>query len=287
MIIGLNHFKLFKIFLVFAILSNPLWVEGQEVKETGRPFISNYAPKLYDANPQNWSITQDHRGVMYFGNSDGILEYDGVNWRLIKTPKNNVVRSLDCDENGRIWVGGSGEIGYLEPDSVGKMTFHSLTNYISSPFQNFQDIWFTKSVKGEGVFFGGFRRSFKWTGEEMIVEDLDSTKAWGQLYVNDNRYLYRFDTGVFVANGKDMRFLNGTEILGTRRLAWIDAFTDDEILLVTRTGEFYTHDGNTLKPLQLESHEEIKKKSLNQTNYKTAGRPVCPWHPPGWCYDCQ
>jgi len=64
--------------------------ESQEIKETGRPFITNYAPKLYDGNPQNWCIAQDLRGVMYFGNSDGILEYDGINWRLIKTPKNNV-----------------------------------------------------------------------------------------------------------------------------------------------------------------------------------------------------
>ena len=52
--------------------------------------IRNYSPREYNASPQNWAIVQDKRGVMYFGNNKGkgkgILEYDGVKWRLIGTP---------------------------------------------------------------------------------------------------------------------------------------------------------------------------------------------------------
>jgi len=109
------------LFTVLFLLQTSYILFGQSNKEEGRPFITNYSPNLHDANPQNWDIQQDDRGVMYFGNSDGILEYDGYNWRLIKTPKNNVVRSLAKDKNGTIWVGGSGEIGFLSPDSTGKM----------------------------------------------------------------------------------------------------------------------------------------------------------------------
>ena len=145
----------------------------------GRPFITNYAPKLYDANPQNWCIEQDHRGVMYFGNSDGIVEYDGVNWRLIKTPKNNVVRSLDCDENGRIWVGGSGEIGYLAPDSIGNMSFVSLTSNIPEDKRNFTDVWFTNALD-DGVYFSAFRDDFRWQEDSLYVIKYDSTGMIGQ-----------------------------------------------------------------------------------------------------------
>jgi signal transduction histidine kinase/CheY-like chemotaxis protein len=258
MVFSVLHSKLLK-YSFLVLLSIPSLSISQDIIETGRPFISNYAPKLYDANPQNWCIEQDHRGVMYFGNSDGILEYDGVNWRLIKTPRNNVVRSLDCDENGRIWVGGSGEIGYLEPDSIGKMSFHSLTPFVPENRRNFQDVWFTESIPGEGVYFGTFRSSFRWTGEFIEIEDLDSTKAWAQLYVNKKRYLYRLDTGVFLSNGRDVKFLEGTEIFGQTRLAFMDSYNPDEILMATRTGDFYTHNGKELIPLQMESGSEIKK----------------------------
>jgi transcriptional regulator with GAF, ATPase, and Fis domain len=251
--------KRIKYILLLFLISSPLNLISQTSNETGRPFITNYAPKLYDANPQNWCIAQDHRGVMYFGNSDGILEYDGVNWRLIKTPTNNVVRSLHCDETGRIWVGGSGEVGYLEPDSIGQMSFHSLTAFVPDHRQNFTDVWFTKHIPDDGVYFGGFRNTFRWDGEKMHVVDLDSTKGWAFLYVNQKKYLYRLDTGVFVSKGDRMEFLKGTEIFGRFGLGYLDSYNNDEIILVSRNGDFYTHDGEDLKPLPMESADEIKK----------------------------
>ncbi len=254
-----TSFKHLKYVLLLFLVISPFFIMSQTTNEMGRPFITNYAPKLYDANPQNWCIEQDHRGVMYFGNSDGILEYDGVNWRLIKTPKNNVVRSLHCDDEGRIWVGGSGEVGYLEPDSIGRMSFHSLTSYIPEHRMNFNDIWFTKNIPDEGVYFGGFRNSFRWDGEKMHVLDLDSTKAWAMLYINQKKYIYRLDTGLYESVGNEMKFLDGTEIFGRFGLGYVDIYNENEILLVSRSGDFYTHDGNMLRPLPMESADEIKK----------------------------
>ena len=65
--------------LLFSLLLN-----AQSDPEKGLPFITNYSPKTYKAYPQNWSIVEDDRGVMYFGNQNLILEYDGVKWNKIK-----------------------------------------------------------------------------------------------------------------------------------------------------------------------------------------------------------
>ena len=51
--------------------------------EAGTFQINTFSAKTYGASPQVWDIAQDRRGVMYFGNTDGILEYDGVRWRRI------------------------------------------------------------------------------------------------------------------------------------------------------------------------------------------------------------
>ena len=40
----------------------------------------------YNAGIQNWAIAQDERGVMYFGNNSGLLEFDGSAWRLYELP---------------------------------------------------------------------------------------------------------------------------------------------------------------------------------------------------------
>lgn len=54
--------------------------------------------------PDNWAVVQSKEGVMYFGNKNGVLEYDGVSWRLILLPSQGVVRSLAIDHHNKIYV---------------------------------------------------------------------------------------------------------------------------------------------------------------------------------------
>ena len=77
-------------------------------REPGVPYIQNYGEKDYNANPQNWSVVQNKRGVMFFGNTAGILEYDGVHWRLMNPA---IVRSLAVDSSGVVYVGSLSDLG--------------------------------------------------------------------------------------------------------------------------------------------------------------------------------
>ena len=47
-------------------------------KENGFPYIQNFSPTDYNAEIQNFSIIQDKRGLIYFGNNKGVLVYDGI-----------------------------------------------------------------------------------------------------------------------------------------------------------------------------------------------------------------
>src|SRR5437667_7359679 len=110
----------------------PLFLFAQAYREEGMAFLRNYAPKEYDAASQNFAIAQDHRGVMYFGNGDGVLEYDGVSWRLVADSKGLVVRSMGVDEKGTVFVGGMGDFGYLTPDRSGTLHFVSLLDRLET-----------------------------------------------------------------------------------------------------------------------------------------------------------
>lgn len=241
--------------LLFSVIFS-LHANSQNGNETGRPFITNYPPNLHDANPQNWCIEQDDRGVMYFGNSDGILEYDGHNWRLIKTPRNNVVRSMAKDKHGRIWVGGAGEIGYLAPDNTGKMSFVSLTPEIPEDSRNFNDVWLT-SVLDDGVYFGAFSHTFRWYEDKMHIIEQDSNTFIG--YYGIDNILYRDQRGVGIQkriNGV-FELLNGTEQVRNEGISDIQKYDDESLLILTRATNFYIYDGNTTKPLNLNDIEEI------------------------------
>jgi hypothetical protein len=69
--------------------------------ETGLPFIKKYEPYIYNADPINWNIIQDDRGIIYAANTRGLLEYDGSTWRLIQFPCGSLNYFKYCkDENG-------------------------------------------------------------------------------------------------------------------------------------------------------------------------------------------
>ena len=42
------------------------------------PAVTNYLAKDYEAGYQNWACAQGSNGEMYFGNSQGLLVYDGI-----------------------------------------------------------------------------------------------------------------------------------------------------------------------------------------------------------------
>ena len=76
--------------------------------EEGRPMIRAYQPLEIGGGNQTWSILQDRRGVMYFGTSGALLEFDGASWRRM-TIGQGTVRAMAMDDTGRIWIGSVGQ----------------------------------------------------------------------------------------------------------------------------------------------------------------------------------
>ena len=92
------------------------------------PPVFNYNTSNYNAGNQNWAISQDKNGIMYFANNQGLLSFDGVNWRLHTLPNNLGVKSIYVDSNiednivkERIYVGSFEEFGYFERDASNRL----------------------------------------------------------------------------------------------------------------------------------------------------------------------
>jgi hypothetical protein len=137
--------------------------------EVGLPFLRNYLPKEYGAQAQNWAVSQDRRGVIYVGNNDGVLIYDGVRWQLVRVANKSVVRSLDLDASGTVYVGARGDFGYLTADDSGTPRYVSLLDRVPAEEREFKDVWRT-IVTPEGVFFSSNEGLFRWKpGAAMMV----------------------------------------------------------------------------------------------------------------------
>ena len=90
----------------------------------------NYTSKEYGRGYQavNYSIILDDRDIVYAGNANGILEYDGKSWNFIPVRLGANVFSMAKDSNGTIFIGSQNEFGYLAPDSAGNLVYNSLSD---------------------------------------------------------------------------------------------------------------------------------------------------------------
>ena len=66
--------NLFILFLIIAIKAY-----GQDFT----PIVKQFVKQEYGASNQNWSVAQDSKGLMYFANNKGLLQFDGNHWELI------------------------------------------------------------------------------------------------------------------------------------------------------------------------------------------------------------
>lgn len=90
---------------------------AQNCTQSGSQNVINYTPKEYGAVQQNWAIAQDKRGIMYFGNGSGLLEFDDVTRRLYPLPNKSNILSLAIGNDGKIYAGAQGDLGYFFANS--------------------------------------------------------------------------------------------------------------------------------------------------------------------------
>lgn len=151
--------------------------------------ITNFSVTDYKAGTQNWSVGQDQRGVMYFGNNQGLLEFDGVQWRTLEMPNKSGVRALVTNQNGRVYVGAQGDFGYLKVGDQGKMTYQSLLNQVPEAFRDFEGVP-NIHINSRGIIFHTLKRMYLYeNGSFKIFEPQElfqlSFNIRGRVYVNE------------------------------------------------------------------------------------------------------
>lgn len=232
-----------RIILTFILTISSLLVNSQISTESGFFNIRNYSPKEYNAKSQNWAIVQDKRGVMYFGNNDGILEYDGVNWRVIKTEEGTLVRSLAIDNKGIIYVGATGEFGFLASDSKGKYKyFVSLQDSLKKEGSNdFEDVWKTIATNDGEVYFQTSNKIFRWDGQKIKVWNADNEKPFSLMfYVKGSLYVRQKEVGLMKMVNDQLELIPGGELFAKDFIPFMLPFKNNQIIFSAKSKGLFT-----------------------------------------------
>jgi DNA-binding CsgD family transcriptional regulator len=218
----------------------------------GVPAIKNYTHADYKASTDIWCINQDSKGIIYLGNNDGLLTFDGSYWKTYQMPNKGTVRSLAIDPSGRIYVGGQDEIGYFLPDEHGILKFHSIKNLLPPVARQFAEILNIVFYKNE-VFFRTVECLFEY--DHKTIKTYDAMGGW-RFLSNAGSQLIAEDREDGFMTFKDHRWESCG--LGTKgyhlNAIGIMGFNKDTVLVSTFKSGFFLLAGQTLikKPTELD-----------------------------------
>jgi signal transduction histidine kinase len=249
-IIPLFIFCLFNVSLVFS----------QSNIEKGYPLIINYSPKEYGAFQTNWTICQDKRGVMYFGNDIGLLEFDGAVWRFYQVPNKTTIRSLANGDSGKIYAGAVAELGYFMPSSSGKLIFHSLIEFLPKDKRDFSDVWQTFVNNGK-VYFNTSKYILIWDAKKKEFKIIQGEENFHLIFsVNGKIYAREWGKGLEVLKSDSPTLLKGGEKFANERIYVMVPFPGEErtILIGTRTMGLLKYDGKNFIPIKTEADKFIR-----------------------------
>lgn len=214
----------------------------------------HYTVKDYKADPQNWCVTRDGRGYLYVGNSRGLLEYDGREWRTHSLPNGTAVRSVLYDSTTqRLYVGGQGEFGYFAPDASGMLIYTSWVERLPAAERQFQDIW-TIIRQGDAVFFYADAGMFRFRGEAdppFIYRPPHGQSFFLAYRVHDRIWLHSREAGLLQVQGDSIVPLpDGARF--ARTFIAIAPHPGGGALAVSRKDGMFRHDGRRFVPFAVD-----------------------------------
>ncbi|UCH95426.1 MAG: response regulator [Candidatus Aminicenantes bacterium] len=230
--------------------------------EQGFKNIENFTSLDYKLHSQNWCITQDARGIIYAANQGGILEYDGLSWQTIKVP-HNMVRALAVGPEGKIYIGGVNEIGFLEPDQNGQLHYVSLINHLEENQHNFSDVYQLAALN-QGTFFRASKKLFRWYNGHLTVWEPRHPQAIFMAVFSwkDACYVQEKGVGLMQVKGDVLKPVPGNQVFTRDKICTAVPYDDQYLLLGTRAAEFYLYDGTTTVSFPMEADDYLNKKEL-------------------------
>jgi diguanylate cyclase (GGDEF)-like protein len=224
-----------------------LWVSSSRAAD---PTLSRLTPDL-DVFPQFFSFALDAERNLYVGATQGVLRYDGGRWAQLKLGSTCTVRALHTDVNGRVWVGGTNNFGYIDTAPNGEMHFVDLAPQFKDDLRGalFADVWRIAEFDG-AIYFGALRHLFKVNLDGQRAHYWQHPGRFGAMAnVHGALWLQWRGEGIRQLVGNDFLPIAGTELLAKHLVVDLFALADGSALVHSSSAEFAIWREGKLQPI--------------------------------------
>lgn len=164
------------------------------------PEVIHFDRSDYMGDSEFWSSCRGVDGVLYFGNNDGVVIYDGERWITVGLPNSSSVRSLLAAENGTIYAGGYNDFGKIQRDSVGDYFYQSMIGELALQGKELENIEQINQL-GENIIFRCYKQLIVVSENRNTIIPSTVDFMYANV-VNDTYYVQDIHKGILSFNPK-------------------------------------------------------------------------------------
>ena len=199
-------------------------VAYSNAQEIDTVLIRQFTYSDYNGGTVNYTGLAGPDGILYFGNSEGLLVYDGSEWKKIIIGDDSGVSSL-LISGDTLYVGGTDEIGFVLLTGESDLVYQSFIPQIANPHL-LDDVWQIVKTK-DGIYFQSYNMLLWYNGHSFKQIDISDA------------YIFNFRDNLLVSGFYDnIKILEKDSIINS--LATPD-FDEDAVYSIVKSkveGEF-------------------------------------------------
>lgn len=232
------------------------------VSRAAGPDAVNLLPSHYAAANKNWAVAEDDKGTLYVGNDMGLLEFDGLQWRLYELPRASVVRSVAPLSHDVVFTGGFEEFGRWDRDISGALHYTSLVP--AERNSRFRDSDFWKiHLTPQGVLFQSFHCIYLYDYECVRRLDGDMNMLF-LLHANDEFWVQEMGGPLYRLRQERLERVPGSErFAATTVRVLLPGEQAREWIVGTGTDGLWRYDGERFTPWSPALSARLRRDELN------------------------
>ena len=204
---------------------------------SGLPLTHDFTTEDYGGGIQNWDFHQDAYGLLYVANNFGLLVFDGESWEQVSLDYNTRTLAVHVTSDQRIFVGGQGSFGYLNPVSPDSLSYISLKEQLPKAYQNFDEVWNIHAV-GEEIIFCTLEHLFAFDGSNLRV--IDPQVSLGLSFmVNGQLYVAAKGEGLLRLESDGLSLVHGSDRFADMDIRGVVPYDGEHLLVATRDTGLY------------------------------------------------
>jgi len=204
------------------------------------PPVINYPPHVYNADNQNWMLTQAPDRTIYAANNKGLLAFNGSQWTLYPSPNETVMRGAKA-VGDRIYTGAYMDFGIWERDRTGVLKYTSISSLKKVQMIEDEHIWNIEQYK-QYILFQSLDRIYIYDTQKEHIQAITPDGQVVRLFLVGDEFFFQVrGQGVYtIVNGAAVPY-NGSNLFKENSL--INVFNiGGQYIGVTATKGLYVFD---------------------------------------------